>query len=72
MAKKKNVQGSTISRLKKSMKNMDVQGIAVVVLAQDGQIMIGSEGLDIDTCQSLLAQSADLMQNETGANHTLH
>lgn len=75
MAKKKKkskVDGMGLPKLEKAMKSMDVQGVAVVVLSTDGQIMIGSEGLDHDTCQSLLAQSANLMRNESDINFTLH
>lgn len=74
MAKKKKnkMDGNSINNLKKAMEGMDIQGVAVVVLSQDGQIMIGSEGLDRDTCQSLLSQSADLMIEEYGINQTLH
>ena len=71
MAKKKKASKG-LESIVKSMKGADIQGIAVVVLANDGQIMIGSEGLDRDTCQSLLSQSADLMLSEYGNNQTLH
>jgi len=75
MAKKKKkdknkLQG--IDAIKKAMESAEMQGIAVVVLGTDGQIMIGSEGLDRETCQSLLAQSAELMLAEHGISQTLH
>ena len=75
MAKKKKkdknkLQG--IDAIKAAMEAAEMQGVAVVVLGTDGQIMIGSEGLDRDTCQSLLAQSAELMAKEMGYNQTLH
>ena len=47
-------------------------GVAIVVLSNDGEIMIGSEGLDHDTCQTLFQQSATIMANETGISQTLH
>lgn len=75
MAKKKNKNNQELSGLagiKKAMKGMDVLGVAIVVLSDDGQIMIGSEGLDRDTCHSVLAQGADIMQAELGISPTIH
>lgn len=66
------LQGLGIKALESAMKGIDITGVAVVVLSNDGEIMIGSEGLDRDTCQSLLAQSADLMLAESGMSPTLH
>lgn len=75
MAKKKKNKDKELSGLagiKNAMKNMDIQGVAIVVLSNDGQIMIGSEGLDADTCQSLLSQGADIMLEQSGISPTLH
>jgi len=75
MAKKKKNKAkdmSGLSGIKNAMKGMDIQGVAIVVLSSDGQIMIGAEGLDADTCQSLLAQGADIMLSESGMSPTLH
>lgn len=75
MAKKKKNKAkdlSGLSGIKNAMKGMDIQGIAIVVLSQDGQIMIGAEGIDADTCQSLLSQGADIMLEQSGISPTLH
>jgi len=75
MAKKKKNDTEALSGLagiKKAMKGKDVQGVAIVVLSQEGEIMIGAEGLDADTCQSLLAQSAEIMLEQAGISPTLH
>lgn len=70
--KKKNKSLTGLAGINAAMKNLDVQGVAVVVLSNDGQILIGSEGLDADTCQSLLSQSADIMLEQSGISPTLH
>ena len=75
MAKKQNNKkeaGLKLKNLANIIKGMDVMGVAIVVLSNDGEIMIGSEGLDHDTCQTLFQQSATIMANETGISQTLH
>jgi len=52
MAKKQNNKkeaGLKLKNLANIIKDMDVMGVAIVVLSNDGEIMIGSEGLDHDT-----------------------
>jgi hypothetical protein len=70
--KKKTKTLSGLAGVKNAMKNMDIHGVAIVVLSSDGQIMIGSDGLDADTCQSLLSQSAEIMLEQSGISPTLH
>ena len=75
MAKKKKNKAKDLTGLagiKSALESTDFQGVAVVVLSTDGQIMIGSEGLDMDTCQSLLSQSAKILLEESGISQTLH
>ena len=56
----------------KSIKDMDVLGVAVIVLSNDGEILIGSDGLDQNTCQRLFQQSATIMAEEAGLGPTVH
>jgi hypothetical protein len=74
MAKKKNKikNKSGLAAIQEALETKDFQGIAVVVLSTEGEIMIGSEGLDLDTCQSLLSQSAKILLEESGISQTLH
>lgn len=75
MAKNKKNKAKELSGLKgikKALETTDFQGIAVVVLSSEGEIIIGSEGLDMDTCQSLLSQSAKILLDESGISQTLH
>lgn len=75
MAKKqtnKKQVGLKLKNLANSIKDMDVLGIAVIVLSNDGEIMIGSEGLDRNTCRNLFQQSATIMADEVVVNPTVH
>jgi len=75
MSKKPNSKkdaGLKLKNLVNSIKDMDVLGLAVIVLSNDGEIMIGSEGLDHNTCRSLFQQSATIMANEAGVSPTVH
>lgn len=70
MARKK--KSNTLDNLLKTLENADVEGIAVILLSKDGTITIGSEGLDAGTTESLLRQSASLLNTESGTNQTIH
>jgi len=75
MAKKKKNKAKELSglaALQQALETKDFQGIAVVVLSSEGEIIIGSEGLDMDTCQSLLSQSAKILLDESGMSQTIH
>jgi len=75
MSKKPNSKkdaGLKLKNLVNSIKDMDVLGLAVIVLSNDGEIAIGSEGLDHNTCRSLFQQSATIMANEAGVSPTVH
>ena len=74
MARKKSKakELSGLAAIQKALETKDFQGIAVVVLSSEGEIIIGSEGLDMDTCQSLLSQSAKILLDESGISQTIH
>jgi hypothetical protein len=75
MSKKPNSKkdaGLKLKNLAKSIKDMDVLGVAVIVLSNDGEILIGSDGLDQNTCQRLFQQSATIMAEEAGLGATVH
>lgn len=75
MSKKPNSKkdaGLKLKNLAKSIKDMDVLGVAVIVLSNDGEILIGSDGLDQTTCQRLFQQSATIMAEEAAVGPTVH